>query len=236
MAGRFGDDSLLNPAPSDVINGPLTSVLQQLSIPIDPTPQSSVKGLLLRPDYYVQHKDKGVPVKNLDHTKLFFNKLMSGIGRVLMHLSKTGGNVTSYIEHFSFVTLRAGAHNFVDSAYVGYDRHLVDQVINGEAEKYAAGDLFGVALHFHVGNVVQPKPSPSFARGGRGRGFRRGRNFSVEGDRPGNHDGPVHGTPDNICYKYNYKTCTGKCVKLHVCRMCKGNHKAVSGQCNPVTK
>ena len=92
----------------------------------------ATKGLLLRPEYYVQYKDKGIPVKNLDHSKLSFKELMSGMGRVMLHLSKTGGEVTSYIEHFSFLTRKAGAHAFVDSAFVGYERHVPDQFINSD--------------------------------------------------------------------------------------------------------
>ena len=174
-----------DPTPADIINGPLTSVLQQLSVAIDPTPQASVKGLLLRPEYYVQHKDKGTPVKNLDHTKLTFKELMSGMGRVMLHLSKTGGNVASHMCHFSFLMRKAGAHSFNDLAYVGYDRHVVDPVIIGESEDFVAGDLFGIALHFHAGNLAQPKSSFTYPRPGRGRGFRRGSCQGwVDYDRP----------------------------------------------------
>ena len=232
------------PAPSDIINGPLTSVLQQLSVAIDPTPQASVKGLLLRPEYYVQHKDKGTPVKNLDHTKLSFKELMSGMGRVMLHLSKTGGNVSSYIGHFSFMTRKAGAHTFNDLAYVGYDRHVVDQFINGESEEFVAGDLFGIALHFHAGNLAQPKAPFPFPKQGRGRGFRRGgRPGWFESDRqPGaeresiTSSPPLEGFPEDICFNYNYKSCSGSCKKSHVCRLCRGPHKASSSQCQPSKK
>ena len=229
-----------HPAPSDVINGPLTSVLQQLSIAIDPTPQSSVKGLLLRPEYYVQHKDKGVPVKSLDHSKLTFKELMSGMGRVMLHLSKTGGNVSSYIEHFSFLTRKAGAHSFVDSAYVAYDRYVVDQFINGDTESFVPGDLFAVALHFHAGNIAQsPAPAKPAWRGFRGRGYRRGgRQSWFDGDREREKDRDqwsqnpsLDGFPEDLCFNFNYRTCHGKCSKSHVCRLCRGPHKASSGQC-----
>ena len=242
VTGQVGRDPGLYPAPADVINGPLTSVLQQLSVAIDPTPQASVKGLLLRPEYYVQHKDKGTPVKNLDHSKMTFKELMSGMGRVMLHLSNTGGNVTSYLGHFSFVTRKAGAHSFNDLAYVSYDRHVVDQFINGDTDEFVAGDLFGVALHFHAGNLNQPKPS--FTQPGRGRGFRRG------GRRPGWFDndrqsGPdrepsvnpsLEGFPEDICYNFNYKSCSGSCKKSHICRLCRGSHKASSGQCQSAKK
>ena len=235
VSSRLTYDNLAGPVPADVINGPLTSVFQQLSIAIDPIPQSATKGLLLRPEYYVQQKDKGVPVKNLDYSKMSFKELMSGMGRVMSHLSKTGGDVASYIEHFSFITRKVGAHTFVDSAYVGYERHVTDQFINGDSDKFVAGDLFGIALHFHAGNVVQVKPQ--FVKPFRSRGFRRGRSWGWDSDWGANQDHdpptqnpPLEGFPEDICYKYNYKVCTGKCFKSHVCSMCKGNHKATSGQ------
>ena len=98
-------------AASDLVNGLLTQVLKQLSIAIDPTPQSSTKGLLLRPEYYVQHVDKGVAVKSLDHTKLSFKEMISGMGRVMTHLSTSGGELTSYVRHFNFVAMEKCGHN-----------------------------------------------------------------------------------------------------------------------------
>ena len=227
---------LSDPTPSDVINGPLTKVLQQLSVAIDPTPQSSTKGLLLRPEYYIQHKDKGVAVKNLDHSKLTFKELMSGMGRVMLHLAKTGGELISYIEHFNYLVRQAGVHNFTDAAYVSYDRHVVDQYINGDSKSFNAGDLFGVALHFHAGNLASARPS--FVRG-RGRGYRRGgyrQQGWQESDKDRDNDRNQHqppsleGFPEDVCYGYNYRSCSGKCSKSHVCRLCRGLHKATSGQ------
>ena len=229
------------PTPADVINGPLTSVLRQLSIAIDPTPQSSVKGLLLRPEYYVQHKDKGVPVKSLDHSKLSYKELMSGMGRVMLHLSKTGGDLSSYLEHFSFLTRKAGAHGFLDTAYVGYDRHVVDQYINGDSSSFVSGDLFAVALHFHAGNLAPTPIKPPAVRGFRSRGYRRGgrqpwNDMDRERDRDKdyyNQNPTVEGFPEDLCYNFNYRTCHGRCTKSHLCRLCRGPHKASSGQCAP---
>ena len=231
LSSRLSADAV-DVAPSDVINGPLTSVLQQLSIAIDPTPQSSTKGLLLRPEYYVQHKDKGVPVKSLDHSKLSFKELMSGMGRVMIHLAKSGGEFMSYIEHFNYLVRQAAVSNFQDSAYVGYDRHVVDKFINGDTATFVAGDLLGVALHFHVGNLVNVQPPT--ARG-RGRGFRRrGRQSSwweSERDKDQYMPPSPEGFPEDICYNFNYRTCHGRCSKSHICRLCRGPHRASSSQC-----
>ena len=118
MAGRRPPaDNLFSsdPALPDLINGPLTQVLKQLSITIDPNLQASTKGLLLRPEYYIQHVDKKLSVKSLDHTKLSFKELMSDIGRVMLHLSSTGGDLISYVHHFTFIAKQAAVHNFTDS-------------------------------------------------------------------------------------------------------------------------
>ena len=245
--GNHSFSTAMDPTPSYIVNGPLTSVLQQLSIAIDPTPQASVKGLFLRPEYYVQHIDKGVPVKNLDHSKMTFKELMSGMSRVMIYLSKSGGDLASYLDHFSFITRKAGVHSFLDSAYVSYDRTVVESVINGESDTFIKGDLFAVALHFNVGNLSQPKPM--FNKTSRGRGFRRGgrgqqgfgdMDRDKERERDRDRDQPnqaplLEGFPEDICYNFNYRTCHGKCSKSHICRLCRGPHKANSGQC-PSTK
>ena len=225
---------------ADLVNGPLTQVLKQLSIAIDPTPQSSTKGLLLRPEYYIQHVDKGVSVKSLDHTKLSFKELISGMGRVMIHLSTTGGDLTSYVRHFNFVARQAASHNFSDAAFVGYDRFIVDQVIQGPLNPdqppptFVAGDPLGVASHFHAGNMMAARPQ--FPRG-RGRGFNRRFRGGYYGDSFKDNDkdkdfqhstqsAVPDGFPEEICFNFNYKACTGKCSKSHVCRVCRGNHKA----------
>ena len=39
------------------------------------------------------------------------------------------------------------------------------------------------------------------------------------------------GFPEDICFNYNYKSCSGSCKKSHICRLCRGPHKASSSQC-----
>ena len=233
----------LDPTAAEMVNGQLTSILQQLSIAIDPTPQASMKGLLLRPEYYVQHIDKGTSVKSLNHTKMSLKELMSGMSRVMLHLDKSGGDLGGYLEHFSFIARKA-EHGFVDSAYVSYDRLVMDQYINGESDTIVRRDPFAVALSFHVGNLAPAKPV--FPKPGRGRGFRRGGRFPYwnegerdkdkERDREHQVSPSLEGFPENICYNYNYRVCHGKCARSHICRMCRGPHKASSGSCTPNKK
>ena len=121
---------------------------------------------------------------------------------------------------------------------------MVDQYINGEADTFVPGDLFAVALHFHAGNLVQEKPANNaFIRGCR-RGFRQGgRQPWIDGERdrirdkePQSQPPAMEGFPDDISFKYNYRSCTGKCNKSHVCRNCRGHYKTGAAQCPSAKK
>ena len=59
--------------PADLVGGPLTSALRQLSQAIDPSPVSN-KSIVYRPEYYVQHVAKGTQVTMLDHSKLTYKE------------------------------------------------------------------------------------------------------------------------------------------------------------------
>ena len=107
------------PAAADYVTGYLTNALQQLSIAIDPTPSSTAKGLVLWPEYYIQHVDKGVAVKSLDHNKLTYKDLVSGMGRVMHYLVSVGGDWGSYLRHFNVIMSQASRHQFLDQAFVG---------------------------------------------------------------------------------------------------------------------
>ena len=155
------------------MGGPLTSALKQLSQAIDPSPVSH-KGMVYRPEYYIQHVDKGMQVKMLDHTKLTYKELVSGMGRVMQYLVENGGDVAGYVGHFNFIAEQAYQHSFVDQAFVGYDRFVVDKYIKLETSNktpkvFAVGDVLGVASHFHAGNFqsTQKKTSTAY-RGSRG--------------------------------------------------------------------
>ena len=52
---------------SDVVNGPLTSVLSELSQAIEPTVSTTTKGIKFKPEYYVPNVDQGIAVKSLYH-------------------------------------------------------------------------------------------------------------------------------------------------------------------------
>ena len=162
--------------PADLMGGPLTSALHQLSQAIDPSPASH-KGIVYRPEYYIQHVYRGTQVKMLAHTKLTLKELMSGMGRVMQYILDSGGDLAGYIGHFNFVAEQAHQHNFVDQAFVGYDRFVIDKFIKLETSNklpkvFSVGDVLAVASHFHAGNMqLTQKKGPTHNRGSRGGRF-----------------------------------------------------------------
>ena len=201
-------------SPLDLVTTPLTTALEQLSQANEPTIPASTKGIQLRPEYYIQHIDQGVALKSIDHTKLTYKELVSGMVRVLEYLVSANGDATSYIEHLAFVTKQASLHSFYDSAYVSYNRSVVDKVVRGSSIKFIAGDTLSASSHFHAGNTHQNK-----RQSGRGRGFRGRRSANYDSDQVTSEASLVpDGFPVDICYNYNYKSCSGNnCSKQHIC-------------------
>ena len=156
VAAAEEDDD--DPSPADAVIGPLTDVLQKLSIAVDPTNTShKLKGMYWKPEYHVQHVKHGVQLKQIDHTKLNYRELVYGWFCILQHLKIAGGDVDAYLSHCKYVSSQAMLSQFTDSAYVGYDRHVTNQVIKQETSTFIAGDTLGVASHFHAGNVIHKK-------------------------------------------------------------------------------
>lgn len=201
---------------ADVVSGPLTAALSKLSDPIDPVAALKTKGMMLRPEFYAQHKVNGIPIRNLDHTKLTFEELIFGMDSVLLHLMQTGGDTHSYCAHKVFLSGQARANKFTDQAYVDYDRYVIDKYLEGNSSNFPVGDMLGVAMHFHAGNLAVSRVRQTFNKSKKGRRNRE------------EHDGGVpEGFPEDICYGFNYNKCTGSCSKNHVCRICRAKHKAV---------
>ena len=91
--------------PAAAVNmvGPLTDVLEKLTIAVDPSSTSrKLQGMVFKPEFYVQHVKKGVPLKQVDHTKLSYRELVFGWFCVLQHLIKVEGDTDSYIAHCRF--------------------------------------------------------------------------------------------------------------------------------------
>ena len=231
-SGAVGGDGGGQPGPPPPIDPsilPLTDAIAHLTLAVDPS-SGKAKGMVLRPEYYVQHVKGGSPLKQIDHSKLSYKDLVYGWFCVIQHLRSVGGDLTGYIEHCKFTAEQAMSGAFMDSAYVNFDRHVVGKVVDGLQQVFPAGDLLGVASNFNAANLVSSKPpvaSTTGRRGGKSRFYNKNKP-SGEGKDRSSPDYMPEGFPDDICYSYNYKSCSGKCSKRHVCRICKKDHKASS--------
>ena len=214
------------PSPAEAMVAPLTDVLEKLTIAVDPASSSrKLQGMVFKPEFHVQHIKKGVSLKHVDHTKLTYREMVYGWFCILQHLIKVEGDVDSYIGHCRYVSQQAMASQFSDGAYVGYDRHVVEQLIDGDSDTFVVGDNLGVATHFHAGNLSSQK-TPLKLKQGKKWGKRTSDKSDKAGDDSLKSNMP-EGFPDDICYAYNFKKCTGSCSKKHVCRSCGGRHRAI---------
>ena len=211
-----------DPPAADTVVGPLTEVLEKLTIAVDPSSTSKkLQGMVFKPEFYVQHIKKGTALKQVDHTKLTYRDMVFGWFCVLQHLIKVEGDIDSYITHCRYVSQQAMASQFTDSAYVGYDRHVVEKVLDGESDTFVVGDNLGVATFFHAGNLATVKVKPKVVRNSRW--GKRTTDKSTDDSKSAMPDS----FPDDICYSYNFKRCTGSCTKKHVCKSCGGHHRAI---------
>ena len=232
LGGLHNDPREDDDAPDDVV-GPLTDVLQKLSIAVDPTNTShKLKGMDYKPEYHVQHVKQGLQLKQIDHSKLTYREFVYGWFCVIQHLTKARGDVAAYVRHCKYVSSLAMLSQFTGSAYVGYNRHVVTQVIEGDVDTFVAGDTLGVASHFHAGNIILKKVAPKVGK--QGGSFRWNKRQSTDNQSDKVATSMPDGFPEDVCYSYNYKSCTGKCSKQHVCRNCGGNHRAIG--CNEKDK
>ena len=214
-----GDD--IDPNPADAVTGPLTEALEKLSIAVDPTVTfHKLKGMSFKPEYYVQYVKGGIPLKQIDHTKLSYGEMVYGWFCIIQHLFKVEGDVESYIGHCKYVVQQAMASQLNDSAYVNYDRHVVTNVIQGDTDTFVVGDTLGVASSFPAGNLVAPK---SKVKGLEGQKWNKKQSDKSD---DGSKSGVVDAFPNDVCFAYNFKRCTGMCSKKHICHYCGGNHSA----------
>lgn len=202
--------------PSQALSSPLTAALQRIG-------STDIQiGREFDPFTYVLATKNSIEVKSFYRTKMDLNDLFFGWTKVATMILDTAGDIRSYIKHLSFAAEMYHSCKFSVKGLIDYDAYIVQRVMNGSMPAFGP-DPIGASLHFSP-NVLQ-ETSPSFTtRSGRGR--RGGRRF-----RPNNQDDKVDipsDFPPEICYLYNYRSCSGNCGRNHVCRVCKGKHDARS--------
>lgn len=201
---------------STVATGQLSDALRQLSLVVENTPDK-IEGMLYRPEWYAQRKLKDMPMKSLDYSKLSLNELHYGMTCVLEYLLQSGNKSwPSYIQHMKYVSRQASSNNYVDQAFCGYDRMVIDKYLEDTSQGFQAGDIISVSSNFHAANFRREQVKPVLKKA------RRGQKNRYEGEEPVE---VPESWPSDICYYYNRRSCYGRCNRSHICHKCRGNHR-----------
>lgn len=201
---------------SSIATGQLSDALRQLSLAVDIQPDKA-EGMLYRPEWYAQRKLKDTPIKSLDYQKLSLCDLQYGMTCVLEYLLKSNNPAWhSYLQHMKYVSRQASTNSYIDAAFSGYDRMVVDKYLEDPSKGFQAGDVISVSSNFHAANFKRD-PVRSTPK-------RRTRSAKARLDN----EEPVEvpeSWPSDICYYYNRRSCYGKCNRSHICHKCHGNHR-----------
>lgn len=200
-----------NPDPAVAAMGQMADAMAQLSISIDPSCQVKA-GQLLRPEYQYCVLEKGVPLKSADASKLTINEYLYGMCLVLDHLIVTDGDWKSYFEHYKRLMRFFIGKKYVNSAYVSYDKEVVDSYLKAPSRGFNSADSLAIPTHFCSANEHETQN----LRNNRA-GQKRGRNY----DNKGKNTATVpEDWPEDVCFTYNSSFCNGMCNKQHVCGRC----------------
>lgn len=121
------------------MNAPLTAAMDPSNYMTDPVNSRAIKGIMLRPEYHVQHVIGDAPLRSLSYKNMSYYDLILGMCCVARFLLQSNGNIDSYLGHMAFVARQAHRDCFIDTTFVEYDRAVVDAVINGEIATFVAG-------------------------------------------------------------------------------------------------
>lgn len=234
-AGMFGGTPLQNPSVA-MFGLPHVGVQQSHHVPsdfnvlvqaLDPQTAAKSKGMYLRPEYYAQNICRGLPLKQMDYTKLNVLDLWSGMIRVAQFCSRYGYNQNDYLEHMSFVAEMARSRAYTDVGLINYERYVTDNFLLGVKGTFVAGDPLGQSLHLNTNHVSASSHNEA------GMGV-SGQSYSPMGSaKKRNKKKKVKfcnsnlpdAFPADICYDWNYNVCSGGCSREHVCRNCRKGHR-----------
>lgn len=204
--------------PAHAIGGPLTAALQRLG---STDPQL---GRELDPYTYVLATKSANDAKLFDRSKMDLNDLFYGWMKVATNVMKSAGDIRSYLSHLMFCAEMYHSRKFSPKGPIDYDAYIINRVATGAVSSFGP-DTIGASLHFSPNVIYEPAVSPSSPPYRGRRGGRRNRQY--------NQDDKVEipsDFPPEICYLFNYRSCTGNCGRNHVCRVCRGKHDARSCQ------
>lgn len=204
---------------STVVGGQLSDALRQLTLAVDSTTVDKTEGIMYRPEWYSQRKLKDTPLKSLDYQRQSLHELYYGMTCVLEYLTSQGSRATnSYIQHMKYVSRQASSNSYVDSAFTGYDRMVVDKFLEDTSKGFQAGDIIAVSSNFHAANFKPVVQKPAGKKANR---YNKPRHNTEE---------PVEipeNWPNDVCYYFNRRTCFGRCSRSHVCKKCRQAHRDI---------
>lgn len=202
--------------PASYLSTPLTPALHGVS-DLDPRQP----GMMLRPEYHVLHEEEGEPLKQISHKMMTYRKLVHGMVLVAKDIRSRGGDIDSYLSHMDYVTRHGKNEDYQDSAYIEYDRMVVDEFIKNPSAGIKVGNVMASSFCFH--DVTRIHKSSSQVMSAKKK--KRNKPASRQVDMV-----PEDYPPDN-CFYWNYRSCVmSNCNRNHVCRICGENHRAVN--CN----
>lgn len=153
----------------------------------------------------VSRSDEVTHLKNMDHQKMSITELLFGMVCVLESLITTGNSDwVSYLQHLKFIARQSIANSYIDSAFTGYDRMVVNKYIEDRKAGFQAGDLISVASNFHAANFKQNTGKDASKSQARRKQKNQRKLDQVEPlDIPDS-------WPDDICYFY-------RCIFQYIC-------------------
>lgn len=190
----------------------MADAMAQLSMSIDPS-SARKAGQLLRPEYQYCVVEKGMPLRSVDASKLSINEYLYGMCLVMEHLVEVEGDWLSYFHHYKRVKKFFVGKKYVNAAYIGYDKEVVDNFVKNPARGFNASDSLAIPTHFCSANEHETQNMK--AKGGAKRSRMEGRSRSQAPAASQPED-----WPEEACFVYNTSFCNGSCGKLHICGKC----------------
>ena len=176
--------------------------------------------LWIFPDYHLEY-DK--TYEQMSHAELMFG--MSCVINELLEGKSPDPriNAKTYAKHMMYVAERGLCKNYKPGTLNRYEHKVTTKVVEGKlfefvsAEHDAMGSCLGADRMCSDAEMQRlQQPAQRGQRGGQ-RGGRRG------GQNRGGY------VPLDTCIKWNYTTCDWQnCIKLHICEVCRGQHRARS--------
>lgn len=192
--------------------GQMADAMEHLSLSIDPS-SGKKAGQLLRPEFQYCVLERGMPIKNADASKLTINEYLYGMCLVMQHLVEVNGDWKSYFSHYRRVMKFFVGKRYINAAYIGYDKEVVDCFLKNPSGGFNSSDSLAIPTHFCSANEHE-------LQNARAKGQRRQKQWDNKMKSASPPQNQPDDWPEDVCYLYNVSTCNGSCGKQHNCGRC----------------